>query len=228
MPNYFFGIKKESNIILEKDETSHLKVVKKEIGDTIDVLIGDGFFYKAIIEKIGKKETILKISKKIKDNSKYKPEISLFLGMSKWDRMRLIIEKSIELRVQKIYIFKGQKSHQKYKNLDKFYKVIIESLKQTGYSKIPELKFIELENIPKINSLVLDFEANNEFKKSIEKLRENINRLIGPDVGFTNEEKLFFNNNEFKIISPGNTIMRFETAAIYTLSAINFINDRLI
>ncbi|MGM0640107.1 MAG: 16S rRNA (uracil(1498)-N(3))-methyltransferase [Thermotogota bacterium] len=228
MPNYFFGNKKEDNIILGKDETAHLKVVKKEPGNIIDVITGDGYFYKAVIEKIGKKESILKITEKTKDESEYKPEISLYLGMSKWDRMRIIIEKSAELRVQKLFVFKGQKSHQNYKNLDKFYKYIIESMKQTGYSKTPHVEFIEFKKIPVKNSLVLDFEANNDFRESIIRLKKNINLIIGPDVGFSKDEKLFFANNNFSIISPGNTIMRFETAAIYTLSAINFINDRLI
>lgn len=228
MPNYFFGNKDGNIIYLNKEETAHLKIVKKEIGDILDVITGDGYYYKAMIEKISKKESNLKIITKVKYNKKLTPNISLIIGMSKWDRMRIVIEKAVELRVQDIYIYKGDRSHQNYKSLDKFNKIIIETLKQTGYPLIPTISFIELKKIKNMDTLVLDFNKNKPFKTSIEKINKKINLVIGPDVGFSEDEKKYFQENDFDIISPGETIMRFETAAIYVLSAINILKNRLI
>jgi 16S rRNA (uracil1498-N3)-methyltransferase len=142
--------------------------------------------------------------------------------------MRLIIEKAVELRVQIISIFKGDKSNQSYKNKDKFKKIIVETLKQTGYPRIPEFEFTDLKNISNNRSLVLDFEENIEFKKAIESIEDRVNIIIGPDSGFSENEKKYLKENKFNITSPGKTIMRFETAAIYTLSAINFTKNRLL
>jgi 16S rRNA (uracil1498-N3)-methyltransferase len=74
---------------------------------------------------------------------------------------------------------------------------------------------------------LLDFEQNIDFKTAIESIKDQVNILIGPDLGFSKNEKEFFKENKFDIVSPGDTIMRFETAAIYTLSTINFIKNRL-
>jgi 16S rRNA (uracil1498-N3)-methyltransferase len=228
MPNFFFGEKLDNNIHLGKEETSHLKVIKKNVGETVEVITGDGYFYKAKIKEINKKNSILEIFEKNKSKNEYQPKIHLILGMSKWDRMRLIIEKAVELRVQIISIFKGDKSNQSYKNKDKFKKIIVETLKQTGYPRIPEFEFTDLKNISNNRSLVLDFEENIEFKKAIESIEDRVNIIIGPDSGFSENEKKYLKENKFNITSPGKTIMRFETAAIYTLSAINFTKNRLL
>ena len=170
MPNFFFGKKIDNNIFLEKEETSHLKVMKKTVGEIVEVITGDGYFYKAKITEINKKNSILDIIEKLKNKKEYLPKIHLILGMSKWDRMRLIIEKAVELRVQSILVFKGDKSNQNYKNKDKFKKIIVETLKQTGYPIIPKFEFIEFKNVNKHKSLVLDFEENCDFNKSIESI----------------------------------------------------------
>jgi 16S rRNA (uracil1498-N3)-methyltransferase len=192
------------------------------------VITGDGYLYKAKIKEINKKNSSLEIIEKSKSKNEYQPKIHLILGMSKWDRMRLIIEKAVELRVQNISIFKGDKSNQSYQNKDKFKKIIVETLKQTGYPSIPEFDFTDLKNISNNRSLVLDFEENIEFKKAIESIEDKVNIIIGPDSGFSYNEKNYIKENKFNIISPGKTIMRFETAAIYTLSAINFTKNRLL
>jgi len=154
MPNFFFGEKLDNNIFLGKDETSHLKVIKKDVGETVEVITGDGYLYKAKIKEINKKNSSLEIIEKSKSKNEYQPKIHLILGMSKWDRMRLIIEKAVELRVQNISIFKGDKSNQSYQNKDKFKKIIVETLKQTGYPSIPEFDFTDLKNISNNRSLV--------------------------------------------------------------------------
>jgi 16S rRNA (uracil1498-N3)-methyltransferase len=189
MPNFFFGEKLDNNIFLGKDETSHLKVIKKDVGETVEVITGDGYLYKAKIKEINKKNSSLEIIEKSKSKNEYQPKIHLILGMSKWDRMRLIIEKAVELRVQNISIFKGDKSNQSYQNKDKFKKIIVETLKQTGYPSIPEFDFTDLKNISNNRSLVLDFEENIEFKKAIESIEDKVNIIIGPDSGFSYNEK---------------------------------------
>ncbi len=227
MPNFFFGDKKDDKIILEKEETTHLRVIKKNIGDYVEAITGDGYFYRTKVIEINKKNSILSIVEKNKSKKEYFPKIHLILGMSKWDRMRLIIEKAVELRVQSVSVFKGQKSNQNYKSVEKFEKIIIETLKQTGFPKIPNFNFVDLYDTKKKNTLVLDFEQNIDFKTAIESIKDQVNILIGPDLGFSKNEKEFFKENKFDIVSPGDTIMRFETAAIYTLSTINFIKNRL-
>ena len=50
--------------------------------------------------------------------------------------------------------------------------------------------------------------------------------IIGPEGGFTKEEIKFAKKNEFISVSLGNSTLRTETAAIYTVSAINTLNEQ--
>ncbi|BBE32143.1 hypothetical protein OSSY52_22840 [Tepiditoga spiralis] len=227
MPNAFYGKLKNNSIYLDKNETSHLKIVRKNIGDTIDVFTGDGNIYNCIIESIKKKESILSIINTIKFKKEFNPNINLYVGMSKWEKMREIIEKAVELRVNSINIFKGKKSQLSYKNIEKFKKIIIEACKQSYLPLFPNLNFIEFQEIPIIDSIVFDFNNTYDFKSEIKKINKSINLIFGPDMGFSNEEKQFFSEKNFKITNLGNTVFRIETAVTYVLSTINYEFNRL-
>lgn len=230
MPNAFYGKKTNEIIILDEEETSHLKVMRKKTDELIQVITGDGFLYKAKINKIGKKQTTLEILDEEDKNESYEPYISIYFGMSKWNRTQILLEKLVELRVNQFYVFRGEKSDIMYKNLIKFQKAIIEACKQTIYPVIPQIDFTTIENISKQNTIILDLiEKRKDIKSFLKenKKPKNINIVIGPDSGFSENEKEYFCSKGFEIINLGNSIFRFETSAIYTASIINYEFDRL-
>lgn len=230
MPNVFYGKKNNDKIFLDEKETSHLKVVRKIPGEEINVITGDGFVYTAIIDSIKKKETILSIKDKTSVMENFTPYLSIYFGMSKWDRTQILLEKLVELRVNEFNVYFGDKSEIKYINLEKFQRTIIEASKQTIYASIPIINMIKFEQIPQENTIVLDFVDNKRTFKDFIKYRDEnqkINIVIGPDAGFSKQEKEFFFDNNYLIINLGKAILRFETAAIYAVSAINYEFNRL-
>lgn len=230
MPNVFYGKKNNDKIFLDEKETSHLKVVRKIPGEEINVITGDGFVYTAIIDSIKKKETILSIKNKTSVMENFTPYLSIYFGMSKWDRTQILLEKLVELRVNEFNVYFGDKSEIKYINLEKFQRTIIEASKQTIYASIPIINMIKFEQIPRENTIVLDFVDNKRTFKDFIKYRDEnqkINIVIGPDAGFSKQEKEFFFDNNYLIINLGKAILRFETAAIYAVSAINYEFNRL-
>lgn len=230
MPNVFYGKKNNDKIFLDEKETSHLKVVRKIPGEEINVITGDGFVYTAIIDSIKKKETILSIKDKTSVMENFTPYLSIYFGMSKWDRTQILLEKLVELRVNEFNVYCGDKSEIKYINLEKFQRTIIEASKQTIYASIPIINMIKFEQIPQENTIVLDFVDNKRTFKDFIKYRDEnqkINIVIGPDAGFSKQEKEFFFDNNYLIINLGKAILRFETAAIYAVSAINYEFNRL-
>ncbi|HHV02128.1 MAG TPA: 16S rRNA (uracil(1498)-N(3))-methyltransferase [Defluviitoga tunisiensis] len=230
MPNVFYGKKNNDKIFLDEKETSHLKVVRKIPGEEINVITGDGFVYTAIIDSIKKKETILSIKNKTSVMENFTPYLSIYFGMSKWDRTQILLEKLVELRVNEFNVYFGDKSEIKYINLEKFQRTIIEASKQTIYASIPIINMIKFEQIPQKNTIVLDFVDNKRTFKDFIKYRDEnqkINIVIGPDAGFSKQEKEFFFDNNYLIINLGKAILRFETAAIYAVSAINYEFNRL-
>lgn len=230
MPNVFYGKKNNDKIFLDEKETSHLKVVRKIPGEEINVITGDGFVYTAIIDSIKKKETILSIKNKTSVMENFTPYLSIYFGMSKWNRTQILLEKLVELRVNEFNVYFGDKSEIKYINLEKFQRTIIEASKQTIYASIPIINMIKFEQIPQENTIVLDFVDNKRTFKDFIKYRDEnqkINIVIGPDAGFSKQEKEFFFDNNYLIINLGKAILRFETAAIYAVSAINYEFNRL-
>jgi len=230
MPNAFYGKKVNEEIILNEEETAHIKTTRKVEGEKIKVITGDGLLYTATILKIGKKETILEIIDKEEQQEDYKPHVSVYLGMSKWDRMHLLLEKMVELRANSFYLYSGEKSDINYKNLNKFQKAIIETSKQTVFANIPQINFVKFEEIPQKETLVLDLdEKNDNLGKVLKELKgsQKINLVVGSEYGFSKREKEFFATNEFKTVNLGKSIFRFETSVIYAMSIINYEFNRL-
>ncbi|NUU98912.1 hypothetical protein XO12_01925 [Marinitoga sp. 1154] len=227
MPNAFYGIFNENKVILDKGETSHLKIVRLKENDEIKVFDGKGNIYYCIIEKIKKNETICQIKTKETYIKKLTPEIDFYIGASKFDRMKILIEKLVELRVNNIYIFHSKKSQLKFKTIEKFKKTIIESSKQSENPVFPEVGFFDLKDIQTIkNPIVLDLTSTKSLKDELNHMSkvEKISIILGPDMGFTEEEILKLPENR---VNLGDTIMRFETAGIYTMSILNYFFDRL-
>ncbi|PNR95147.1 16S rRNA (uracil(1498)-N(3))-methyltransferase [Petrotoga olearia] len=230
MPNTFYGKKVNEEIILNEEETAHIKITRKVEGEKVKVITGDGLLYTTSIVKIGKKETILEIIDKEKPQEDNKPYVSVYLGMSKWDRMHLLLEKMVELRANSFYLYRGEKSEINYKNLNKFQRTIIETSKQTIFAHIPQINFVKFDEIPKENTIVLDLDGTNDnLGKVLKELKgaQKINLVVGPEYGFSKREKDFFSTNEFKTVNLGKSIFRFETSAIYAMSIINYEYNRL-
>ena len=66
--------------------------------------------------------------------------------------------------------------------------------------------------------IFLDPNARNNIQEL--ELFSSIDLLIGPEGGFSEEEKIFFKKNNFKSISCGNLTFRTETMPIVALSMI--------
>ncbi|AEX84577.1 hypothetical protein XO10_00895 [Marinitoga sp. 1135] len=232
MPNAFYGILSDENsIILDKNETAHLKIVRINIGEEITVYDGTGNIYTCIVEKISKNQTKCRVLNIQNYNKEYKPEIDFYIGASKFDRMKILIEKLVELRVNRIHIFHGKKSQLTFKNLEKFKKVIIESSKQSENPKFPEISFTDFKKINKLeNAILLDLKSSLSLNEalSLEYFKKNkkISVILGPDMGFSNDELENVSNNIIKV-NLGKTTMRFETAGIYVMSILNYFYNRL-
>ncbi len=50
----------------------------------------------------------------------FTPYLSIYFGMSKWDRTQILLEKLVELRVNEFNVYFGDKSEIKYINLENF------------------------------------------------------------------------------------------------------------
>ena len=199
-----------NNIILTGDEHKYLfkvRRVKKE--ELIKIRnLKDDYLYIYEIENINKKEAILTLKeKKLSPN---KPKKFFHLGWCIIEPKN--IEKTLptlnEIGVSKISFIYCDYSQKNFKlKLDRISKILINSCQQCGRSDLMEIEILNStkEFIEKYDFLALDFDGEEikckEYNKSF---------LIGPEGGFSEEERKLFKE---KIKLKG-FILRSESAAL--------------
>ena len=199
-----------NNIILTGDEHKYLfkvRRVKKE--ELIKIRnLKDDYLYIYEIENINKKEAILTLKeKKLSPN---KPKKFFHLGWCIIEPKN--IEKTLptlnEIGVSKISFIYCDYSQKNFKlKLDRILKILINSCQQCGRSDLMEIEILNStkEFIEKYDFLALDFDG-----EEIECKEYNKSFLIGPEGGFSEEERKLFKE---KIKLKG-FILRSESAAL--------------
>jgi 16S rRNA (uracil1498-N3)-methyltransferase len=150
MPKFF--INKESiinsKLLLTGADNNHIiKVLRKGIGDTLQVSDGEGFNYLIQISDINNDRIIAEIlEKKVENCSDI--NITLYQSIPKSDKMDLIVQKCTELGVQKIVPFISERTvviidnKNQNKKVERWRRIAQESCKQCMRATIPNVSEI--------------------------------------------------------------------------------------
>jgi 16S rRNA (uracil1498-N3)-methyltransferase len=205
-------------VTLNVDETRHLRdVLRLKIGEKVQVFDGFGKEFLCEIEIIEKKQTILKIIEEILPNSP-ESDLDLCLGVAilKGEKFDLIVQKAVELGVEKIVPILTKRCDAKSVRPERLERIILEATKQCGRAKLLEIaeteefsKFIEKSDGTKI----LFSERFGESFSSI-KPSKKIVAIIGSEGGWEDSEIELAREKGFQIITLGGRILRAETAVI--------------
>ncbi|MBQ9658441.1 MAG: 16S rRNA (uracil(1498)-N(3))-methyltransferase [Clostridia bacterium] len=243
MPKFFVKQEQVKNQEIEiiNEDVKHIKnVLRKQIDDEIEICDNDtGKNYMCKIEEIQKEKIICKIIQKLESISEPKVKVSIFQGLPKADKMELIIQKSVELGVEKIIptnlkrcIVKIDKKEEK-KKLERWQKISEVAAKQSGRDTIPQIKNIinikELcEKVKEYDIILVAYEQEKEntLKQELQKIKNKPNAkigvVIGPEGGIDAEEIEQLKQAGAKIITLGQRILRTETVALNVLSIIMY------
>jgi 16S rRNA (uracil1498-N3)-methyltransferase len=173
--------------------------------------------------------------------------ITLAQGITKGDKMDLIIQKATELGVGKIIPLITERSQIRHTyKVERWKKIALSASRQSGRDMIPEIdapvdftKFLErshprLEKGPACPvgkgkggfSGIIFSEEHKErnLKKVLSGFKDikNITLLIGPEGGFSNKEVITAVEKGFIETSLGPRILRAETAPIAAISIIQY------
>ena len=203
-----------------------VKVLRIKPDNKIILFDSKGTEYDCIVKDIFNKELVVEIINKYEINRESHLNISLFQGITKGDKMDLIVQKATELGVNSIYPVATERSEVRNTNkISRWQKIADESIKQCGrtnsHSVNTEIKFNELFDIQK-SDLNLIFDENEKSLK-IKNLKNNkninsVSILIGPEGGFSENEVKIAELNNFKSIGVGPRILRSETASIAAIT----------
>ena len=233
MDIFYSNIIDTSKVELSFSESHHCSVVlRKEIGDDIEVLDGEGSRYICSIIDNNKKRVIASILTK-KDCPYPKHNLHLIIAPTKsHDRIEWLVEKSIEVGVSSISFIKTDRTLRKKINIDRINRIALSAVKQSGQFYLPIIN--NLDSFKNVIPHVLEkqlFIAHLEDDKrkkisDIYKKDSNCCILIGPEGDFTIDEISLAKKNNFRSITLGDSRLRTETAAIYAVSVVRMLNGR--
>ncbi len=227
---------------LEGREAHHaLHVLRLQRGERVIVLDGAGGEYFCTVENGAKDSLTLTVVEK-KAASKITCPSSLFVAIPKGKIIEDIIQKAVELGVSQIVPLLTERVITQLAAADaaakreKWQQVAIEAVKQCGAVWLPMVQapislvnILAKNNLPELTLLgSLQTERQHprevfaQFRQQHERLPNSVGVWIGPEGDFTLAELQAIIAAGARPITLGDLTLRVETAAIYTLSVLNY------
>jgi len=213
-------------VSLEKNNEHHLlKVLRFPVGNIIILFNGDGFDYQAIVTSTKKTYEVEVVSQQ-KNESESSLDLTLAQGITKGEKMDLLIQKAVELGVTRIIPMQTErcvvrlKMDKVAKRIDHWQKIANHACGQSGRSVIVDVSLpktlTELLNKPNHNGFVLHHRATENLQ--IMKKPSKATILIGPEGGLSDAEIKQAIEAGFQPLLLGKRILRTETASIVAIA----------
>ena len=227
----FFSKEIQNNqIVLDADEARHVLVLRKQIGDSLDITDGNGHLYACVISEIGKKKVIATIVSSTFHDYTWQ-NLSIYIAPTKnMDRMEWMVEKLTEIGVGEIGFVKTENSERRDIKLERLEKKAVAAIKQSLKMRLPVLHIIQ--NLPavikgcegevKLIAHCYEDEIRNNLTKAIGPDKKVV-LLIGPEGDFSKQEVSLARQNGFEGVQLGKARLRTETAAVVACTLINQI-----
>ena len=222
-------------VVVLADEATHYisHVLRLRLGHPLILFNGLGGEYDAEIFKVNKRSVEVQINQ-YQDVDKEPPlHIILAQGISRGQKMDFILQKAVELGVNRIIPVMTEYGNvrldeeRQQKKIKHWNGIIIGACEQCGRNKIPELVaplgFDECLGMDAgtdrgMTKIVLHSGTGGRLSK-LAKPGGGIILLVGPEGGFSENEIEKACSADYQIIKIGPRILRTETAALATISA---------
>lgn len=190
MSRFFISInsidKSSEKITITGDDVKHIKNVLRGVpGDVLILSDGNGTDYEAEIEAIEKDRVIAGIIHTMENHTEPPVNVTLFQGIPKSDKMDYIVQKCVELGVNRIIPVITERTVVRFKGREdavsktsRWSRIALEAAKQCDRGKIPvvgaPISFDEVLSLPDIFGLKLfpyEEEAEGSLNRHLEQHR---------------------------------------------------------
>ena len=215
-------------LVLPPEEAHHAtRVLRHEIGDLVEVVDGDGRWYRVRLSHVGRDEVSGEI---IEERLNYRePAYSLTLAVSPLknaNRFETLVEKAVELGVTRIQPILCSRTEKPRIRMERLERVAIAAMKQSRRSRRLVLEEIREWKTFAIGAtrgfrLILHEGGGGDFGSVLQRaaVGEEIVAAVGPEGGFTDEEVELAVEAGFEPVYLGPRRLRTETAAIAAAAA---------
>jgi 16S rRNA (uracil1498-N3)-methyltransferase len=194
------------------------------MGPGAELLIFDGFSgeWLARIAAVAKKRMTLTVERLVREAESV-PDVWLAFAPVKRAQTDWLVEKATELGIARLIPVVTQRTIADRVKLERLQTIAIEASEQCGRTRVPEI----LEPVP-LRCFVEELDPDRHFyfadegggEPAVGTFAEGPAAiLIGPEGGFSEEERAFVRESGATAISLGPRILRAETAALAAISA---------
>ena len=243
MQRYFINQVVQSvgeKISVLKDQEHHMvKVMRMNIEECCEVVDENEQLYIAKLTQVSPLELVIE---KHKEQQVELPiDVTIFVGLSKGDKLETIVQKATELGVHTIVPVEMKRNMVKWtkeksqKKIERLQKIAQEAAEQSHRLHVP--KVLDLMTLKEsvvlakqsTKALVAFEEVAKEGEaaalvRSFASLKEgdSIAFYFGPEGGFDVQEIEYLNSQEIHSCALGPRILRAETAPMYALAAVSY------
>ena len=213
-------------------ESKHIiRVLRKKVGDNLQITNGKGLFLFAIITEDNPKACSIEIVR-VKKIHPTKHRLHMVVAPTKMnDRYEWFLEKATEIGVHEITPILCDRSERKSIKIERFEKVVQSAMKQSFQAYLPKINpLTSLQSFLENNQQGLLFIAHcaeterQELKRKLA-ADQPITILIGPEGDFNSNEIKLAKGKGYMPISMGKTRLRTETAAIVACTTVALTNN---
>jgi len=213
-------------IILSREQGHYLTgVLRLSSGDAVRAFNSRDGEWLAYLATVSKKSVSLRCERRVAE-TKLPPDIDYIFAPLKHARLDYVVQKATELGARRLRPVMTSRTVAGRVNLERMRANVVEASEQCNLVYVPEV--LEPEKLEKVlatwekgRSLVYCDETmvDRNPLESLKSVRAPSAVLLGPEGGFTDEEKALLKSKAFVIpISLGPRIMRADTAAIAALT----------
>lgn len=219
---------------LREEEARHaFQVLRKKVGDELDLVNGKGGWFKATVSSISKRECLLEVSPVRQETERAGHRLHLLVAPTKnIDRFEWILEKATEIGIDFIQPILTEHSERKRIRTDRLERVLESAMKQSLRAWLPGLgELLPLETaLQEAANDGVCYLAYLGKPDETDLLRNNyqpgnsVTLAIGPEGGFSPAEAALAQAHNFLFASLGPNRLRTETAAITAVHTIEQAN----
>jgi len=222
-----------AEVILDETESKHaIRVLRLQNGNRVQVVDGKGGFYLAEIVDANPKKCRLSIVNSTLEFGKRNFHLHIAIAPTKnIDRVEWFLEKATEIGIDEITPLLTSHSERKTINPERLEKILVSAMKQSLKAYLPKLN-----NLTSFKELIINNKTKNKFIAYCDEIQKNHLKdlatsgnntliLIGPEGDFSPEEVKLAIENNFKVVSLGESRLRTETAGIVACHIVNLANE---
>ena len=230
---FFYVPNVQDNGELPEEEAMHaLRVLRLKSGDEIMLTDGIGNFYKAEITVAATRKCVFKLLETIPQTPIWRGHLHLVVSPTKMmERMEWLVEKATEIGFDRISFINCDNSERRVIKVKRLEKIAVSAMKQSRKAWKPIIdELVSFDELVAESTEGLRYIAHcyEEIKKvdlfnqlSISDKDEDVTVFIGPEGDFSLSEVKKAIDAGFVSVSLGESRLRTETAALYSVMMAN-------